>query len=189
MVGAGLGMARHPGRGLDVVKRSRAMAELIVKDEVNAAPRSSINVPIGAHRELAVVTVPIDDLKGIKNKLGGKLNDVVLAASAGGLRELLLSRGETPPEAGLRAMVPVNVRTDGEKLALGNKISSLFVELPVAEPDPLRRYQLQTSASRAPQAARPGDRLPGADRLQRPRAAGASTASSRARCTRRGCST
>ena len=148
MVGAGLGMVRHPGRGIDVVKRSRAMAELIVQDEVNAAPASSINVPIGAHREVAVVTVPIDELKAIKNSLGGKLNDVVLAASTTGLRELLLSRGETPPEAGLRAMVPVNVRTDGEKLALGNKISSLFVELPVAEPDTLRRYQLQSSASR-----------------------------------------
>jgi WS/DGAT/MGAT family acyltransferase len=148
MVGAGLGVVRHPGRGVDVVKRSRAMAELIVEDEVNAAPASSINVPIGAHREIAVVTVPIDELKAIKNSLGGKLNDVVLAASTAGLRELLLSRGETPPEAGLRAMVPVNVRKDGEKLALGNKISSLFVELPVAEPDTLRRYQLQSSASR-----------------------------------------
>ena len=44
-------------------------------------------------------------------------------------------------------MVPVNIRSDSERLALGNKISSLFVELPVAEPDPLRRYRLQTSAS------------------------------------------
>ncbi|MCB0874648.1 MAG: wax ester/triacylglycerol synthase family O-acyltransferase [Solirubrobacterales bacterium] len=147
-VGAGLGMVRHPGRGIDALKRSRALAELIVKDEINAAPHTSINVPIGAHREIAVVTVPIDDLKGIKNSLGGKLNDVVLSASAGGLRELMLSRGETPPESGLRAMVPVNVRSDSEHLALGNKISSLFVELPVAEADPLRRYQLQTAASR-----------------------------------------
>ncbi|MFN8112103.1 MAG: wax ester/triacylglycerol synthase family O-acyltransferase [Solirubrobacterales bacterium] len=148
IVGAGVGMVRHPGRGLDTLKRSRAMAELIVQDELNAAPASSINVPIGAHREIAVVTAPIAELKGIKDSLGGKLNDVILTASTAGLRELLLSRGETPPEAGLRAMVPVNVRTDGEKLALGNKISSLFVELPVAESDPLRRYQLQTAASR-----------------------------------------
>lgn len=147
MVGAGLGMARHTGRGLDALKRSRALAELLVQDELNAAPPSSINVPIGAHRRLAVISVPIDDLKAVKNALGGKLNDVVLAASAGGLRELLLSRGETPPEPGLRAMVPVNVRSDSERLALGNKISSLFVELPVAEPDPLRRYLQQISAT------------------------------------------
>ncbi len=147
IVGAGIDMVRHPSHGLDAIRRSRAMAELIVQDEISAAPRSSINVPIGAHRELAVVSTPIDDLKAVKNSLGGKLNDVVLAASAGGLRALLLARGETPPEPGLRAMVPVNVRTDSEKLALGNKISSLFVELPVGEADPLRRYQLQASAS------------------------------------------
>jgi WS/DGAT/MGAT family acyltransferase len=147
MVGAGIDLVRHPGHGLDVLKRSQAMVELIVKDEVNAAPRSSINVPIGAHRRLAVITVPIDDLKAIKNALGGKLNDVVLAASAGGLRELLLSRGEAPPEEGLRAMVPVNVRNASERLALGNKISSLFVELPVSEPDPLRRYLQQRQAT------------------------------------------
>jgi WS/DGAT/MGAT family acyltransferase len=143
----GLSLARHPDRGFDALKRSRALAELLIRDELIAAPSSSINVPIGGHRRLAVVVVPLADLKAIKNGLGGKLNDVVLAASAGGLRALLLSRGEDPPSAGLRAMVPVNIRSSGESLDLGNKISSLFVELPVAEPDPLRRYRLQAAAS------------------------------------------
>ncbi len=147
MVGSSLGLARHPGRGVDVLKRSQAMAELIVKDELTAAPKSSINVPIGAHRRLAIVTVPIADLKAIKDALGGKLNDVVLAASAGGLRALLTSRGEELPQPGLRAMVPVNIRHDSERLALGNKITSLFVELPVGEPDPLRRFDMQKAAT------------------------------------------
>ena len=89
LVGAGLGVARHPGRGVDTAKRARSMAEVLVKDELNAAPHSSINVPIGAHRELAIVSAPLADLKAAKDGLGGKLNDVVLAASAGGLRKLL----------------------------------------------------------------------------------------------------
>ena len=38
-------------------------------------------------------------------------------------------------------MVPMNVRVASEHLALGNRISSLFVELPVAEADPVRRYR------------------------------------------------
>jgi WS/DGAT/MGAT family acyltransferase len=67
----------------------------------------------------------------------------VLAAAAGGLRRLLLTRGEDPPAQGLRAMVPMNVRTAGERLAMGNKISSLFVHLPVAAEDPADRYRLQ----------------------------------------------
>jgi len=39
-------------------------------------------------------------------------------------------------------MVPVNIRREGDRGELGNKVSSLFVELPVAEADPLRRYEL-----------------------------------------------
>ena len=63
--------------------------------------------------------------------------------TAGGIRRLFEHRGESPPRAGVRAMVPVNIRTAAEQLALGNRITSLFVHLPVAEPDPLRRYELQ----------------------------------------------
>jgi hypothetical protein len=37
-------------------------------------------------------------------------------------------------------MVPVNIRDASEQLHLGNRISSLFAHLPVAEPDPLARY-------------------------------------------------
>lgn len=40
-------------------------------------------------------------------------------------------------------MVPVNIRSAAERLALGNRITSLFVHLPVAERDPRRRYELQ----------------------------------------------
>jgi diacylglycerol O-acyltransferase len=65
----------------------------------------------------------------------------VLAISAGGLRRLFLARGEAPPAAGLRAQIPVNLRTPEHEHALGNALTSLFVELPVAEPDPLARYR------------------------------------------------
>ena len=81
-----------------------------MKDEVVAAPPSSINVPIGTGRRLAVISTPLARLKEIKRALGGTVNDVVLAATAGGLRALLDSRGDTPPPQGLRAMVPVNIR-------------------------------------------------------------------------------
>ena len=75
------------------------------------------------------------------------VNDVVLCAATGALRELLLARGEDPPRHGLRAMVPVNVRSEGDHGDLGNQVSSLFVGLPVAEDDPLRRYQLVVAAT------------------------------------------
>jgi diacylglycerol O-acyltransferase / wax synthase len=128
--GAGMHAIRHPREAL---ARSRSLAGLLMRDEVIAAPQSSVNVPIGSTRRFAVVNVPLAELKAIRRALGGSVNDVALAACTTGLRRLLLSRGEQPPAQGLRAMVPMNVRDTSEHLALGNRVSSLFVELPVAE--------------------------------------------------------
>lgn len=135
--------ATHPEHARDIGRRARALARVLLEDEVVGAPRSSLNEPMGGARELAVVEFALDDLKRIKDSLGGTVNDVVLAGMAGSLRRLLLERDEEPPAAGLRAMVPVNIRSAAEHLSLGNKITSLFVHLPVAEPEPLRRYRLQ----------------------------------------------
>ncbi len=144
-----IGVATHPHRARDAWRRSRALAELLYRDEVIAAPRCSLNQPISARRQLAVISVNLDELKGIKNALGGTLNDVVLAAAAGGLRRLLLARGDELPPRGLRAMVPVNLRTAADRLAMGNKISSLFVHLPVAVADPGDRYRRQIDEAEA----------------------------------------
>lgn len=155
----GLGLARHPGRAREALHSARAMAEVIVRDEIMAAPHTSLNVPIGGKRRLGIATVELDEVKRLKNALGGTVNDVVLDLSAGALRRLLLSRGEEPPSAGLRAMVPVNVRTAGEHLALGNRISSLFVSLPVAEADPVERFRAQV---REAESLKSGDAALGA---------------------------
>ena len=137
----GADIARHPGRLVDGLRRSAALAELILKDEVVAAPHSSLNRPIGTERRFEVVRVPLAQLKEIKTALGGTVNDVALTAVAGGLRQVLLARGEEPPRQGLRAMVPVNIRQAGDHLSLGNRITSLFVHLPVAVGDPLGRFE------------------------------------------------
>jgi diacylglycerol O-acyltransferase len=124
----------------ETARRGKALAELLLRNEVRAAPHSSLTRALGKYRRYAFVDVPLDDLKLIKRELGGTVNDVALAATASGLRALLLSRDEEPPADGLRAMVPVNVRTTAEQMALGNRITSLFVHLPVAVENPLVRY-------------------------------------------------
>ena len=135
---AGVGAALHPRQSLG---RVAAAAELIVRDEVIATPQTSLNGPMSASRAFAVVRLELDAVKDVKNRLGGTVNDVVLAVCAGGLRHLLLERGEQPPSRGLRAQVPVNIRAEDREHALGNELTSLFVELPVEEADPLRRYR------------------------------------------------
>ena len=137
--------ALHPR---DALKRSLALAELLVRDELIPAPHTSLNVPIGQGRRFAVVRASVGELKAIGRHFGGSLNDAALAACAGGLRQLLLSRGETLPDRGLRAMVPVNVRDPSSELALGNRVSSLFVELPVAERNPGARMSQIVESTR-----------------------------------------
>jgi WS/DGAT/MGAT family acyltransferase len=139
---AGVHSVLHPRESLH---KARAALAMIVREELMPAPRTSLNEAIGTRRRFEVLSSSLADLKEIKSVLGGTVNDVALAITASGLRALLLSRGEVPPEQGLRAMVPMNVRQASEHLALGNKISSLFLDLPVAEPDALIRYR-ETSA-------------------------------------------
>jgi WS/DGAT/MGAT family acyltransferase len=134
---AGLGAARHPRSSVEHV---RAAAELIVRDEVVAAPATSLNGATSGTRDFVSVRFDLADIKDIKDRLGGTVNDVVLAICTSALRELLLERGEDLPPGGLRAQVPVNIRPEDREHALGNELTSLFVELPVAEPDPAARY-------------------------------------------------
>jgi WS/DGAT/MGAT family acyltransferase len=139
-VRTGADLALHPSKLGEAASHGRALVELLIRDELIAAPRTGLNVPIGTTRTYDVVRVELDELKAIKSSLGGTVNDVVLCAATGGLRKLLVSRGEEPPSRGMRAMVPMNVRTAGEHLALGNRITSLFVHLPVASETPVARF-------------------------------------------------
>ncbi len=104
------------------------------------APDTPLNVPIGEQRRFGVARTELDDYKRVRKAHGGTVNDVVLATVAGALRGWLLSRGESVRSSTtVRAMVPVSVRPDQEQGALGNRVSSYLVDLPVGEPDPVVR--------------------------------------------------
>jgi WS/DGAT/MGAT family acyltransferase len=103
------------------------------------APPLSINRPVGRHRRFLGVTVPLDDVKRVREAFGGTINDVVLAGIAGGLAPLLEARGELRPGLQLKVMCPVSVRVDDEQLALGNRVSAMIFPIPVGEPDPVAR--------------------------------------------------
>lgn len=138
VLGAGLHAALHPR---ETARRGVALAELLVREEIQGAADLSINRPIGPERVLRAAAIDLDEARAVKAALGGTLNDVVLAGVCAGLRTLLRSRGEALPARGVRVMVPMNVRSGDRDGALGNRISSLFVELPVAEPNPVARYE------------------------------------------------
>ncbi|MEN3356345.1 MAG: diacylglycerol O-acyltransferase / wax synthase [Mycobacteriales bacterium] len=104
------------------------------------APGSPLNATIGEQRRIGLARTELDDYKRVRKAHGGTVNDVVLATVAGALRGWLLSRGEAVTGATMvRAMVPVSVRATTEQGALGNRVSSYFVDLPVGEADPVVR--------------------------------------------------
>ena len=83
--------------------------------------------------------MPLDDVRRIGKRAGGTLNDVVLAIAAGALRDFLRQHGVLVDDLDFRVVVPVNVRAEGERAALGNRVSELIARLPLAEADPWKR--------------------------------------------------
>jgi diacylglycerol O-acyltransferase / wax synthase len=112
------------------------------------APPGAFNVAVGPNRRFAAAEVPVADAKAVKNALGGTVNDVVLAAVTGGLRKLLLGRGDRVRGVALRALVPVSIRDPSQRMALGNRVSMFFVDLPVGVADPAGRLRRIARATR-----------------------------------------
>lgn len=83
--------------------------------------------------------IPVDTLKDIARATDSKINDVVLAAVAGGLRRYLVSREQKVDGLEPRALVPVDLRPIEEAFELGNRFGLVFVPLPLDIDDPLDR--------------------------------------------------
>jgi diacylglycerol O-acyltransferase / wax synthase len=109
---------------------------------LNPAPSSPYNKSIGPHRRFNWVRVNLADIKAIKNELGGTVNDVVLATIAGALGKHLRRRGQNTDGMELKAMVPVSVRADVERGALGNRVAAMMAPLPVWCQDPVARLDI-----------------------------------------------
>jgi WS/DGAT/MGAT family acyltransferase len=112
---------------------------------LSPAADTPLNRPIGPHRRFDWVGLDIEEVKHIKNALGGTVNDVVLATVAGAVSRFLEQRGITlrrQKELDFRAFCPVSVRSAEERGALGNRVSSIVARLPIAERDPARRLAL-----------------------------------------------
>ncbi|HEX6239198.1 MAG TPA: wax ester/triacylglycerol synthase family O-acyltransferase [Acidimicrobiales bacterium] len=121
----------------------------VVRDGL-VAPPSSLNSSIGAGRRFAWVHSRFRDAADVGHSVGGTVNDVVLSAVAGGLRYLLLGRGElVPHDLTMKVLVPVSVRREEERGTLGNRVGSVFAALPVGIGDPARRLARVTATTRS----------------------------------------
>lgn len=97
-----------------------------------AAPMTSLNRPIGPNRRYAMARADLAAVKAAGKAAGGTVNDTILAIVAGMLARVVGDL-ERPPVA----LVPVSVRREGDEG--GNRISTVLVDLPADERNPVRR--------------------------------------------------
>jgi WS/DGAT/MGAT family acyltransferase len=110
----------------------------LVEVRASRAPKTRFNAKITPHRRFSFGSLALDDIKAIKDQLGIKVNDVVVALCASAVREWLLERGELPEEP-LVALVPMSVRTEEERGTFGNKVTGMILPIPTNVEDPRER--------------------------------------------------
>jgi diacylglycerol O-acyltransferase / wax synthase len=106
------------------------------------APRSMLNVPITGARRFAAQSWDLERIRSVGEQVGGSLNDVVLAMSAGALRRYLLDH-DALPEQPLVSAVPVSLRDrDDDAPGDGNAVGVVLCNLGTNLEDPLARFDL-----------------------------------------------
>ena len=151
------GTVRRPATVLDMARLSISearSASLWLTGALTAAGRTAAGVvrpprptPLRAelseHRRIGIARAELDEFRAVRAAHGGTVNDVILATVTGGLRRWLMSRGEALRDvATVRALVPVSVSGEDEFASGGersSRVKALLVDLPVGEPEPLRR--------------------------------------------------
>lgn len=147
-VGAGLANLGHP---IATARRFReavpALRELFAGEP---GPVTSLHRLIGPERRLALIRGELDRVREVADRHDATVNDVLLAATAGGLSAFLRSRGEAVET--LPIYVPVSLRRGRSGPAEGNLIGQMVVPLPMGESDPderLRRIAATTAERKA----------------------------------------
>jgi diacylglycerol O-acyltransferase / wax synthase len=106
-----------------------------------------INGPTGPYRRCDWFNFDLDHAKAVKNRLGGTVNDVIVAAITGGVRRFFEDRGIDLSDMNFHAIIPVNTRSAAERQMVGNRSSAWLMPLPVQKPDPVERLRAVSEAT------------------------------------------
>ena len=146
------GVGRYPGFGLlakagsvlNRVTRQGSGRHEVARPRL-IAPDTPFNGPIGPHRRFAYGSLPLDEVKRVKNAFGVTVNDVVMALCATVMRRWLVDH-DALPEQPLVTLVPLSVRTPEQAKDAGNQVSVMLAPLPTNIADPAARLAEVTSA-------------------------------------------
>jgi WS/DGAT/MGAT family acyltransferase len=111
----------------------------VVSASLRPTSRTPLNPNIGPYRRFDWTRFDLAAVKEVKDRLGGTLNDVVLACAAGAIGRFLMRRGLRVDDLVFRAQVPMSIRTGVERGAAGNRVVMLLALLPIAERNPRKR--------------------------------------------------
>jgi WS/DGAT/MGAT family acyltransferase len=105
-------------------------------------PPTAFKGPLGVSKRVAWADpLPLDEVRLLGKVLSCTVNDVLLACATGALRSYLIACGEDVDGLTIRATVPVNLRPLEHAKKLGNHFGLVFLELPIGEPNPMRRLE------------------------------------------------
>jgi WS/DGAT/MGAT family acyltransferase len=145
LIGQGMEMAANPQAATDALE-SATRKGMDFAGEVARLALMGRDAPtrfkgaLGTRKRAAwAEPFPLDEVKVLGKALGCSINDVLLAMAAGALRAYLEEKGDAVQGIEIRAIVPVNLRPEGEARQLGNRFGLVFVELPVGVDHPLER--------------------------------------------------
>ena len=137
--------AQRPRETLARLQEQLAALGETLSAGLHPASPTPLNRELGPHRRFDWTTFDLAPVKEVKNRLGGTVNDVVLATVSGALGDFFEQRGVTRAAQramDVRAMVPVSVRAESERGTTGNQIALWAASLPIGETDPRRRLAL-----------------------------------------------
>ena len=150
-------VARSPVRSYASIRPSARSLWSAAQPLLQPASRTPMNVAVGSDRRFERAEAPLEEIKTIKKHLGGTVNDVILAITAGGLRRFLDERagGAVSDDLDIRALVPVSLRQTQAPGEAGNQVSELIVPLHVDEADPVERLHAITRTTQELKNSRP----------------------------------
>jgi diacylglycerol O-acyltransferase len=134
---------RHPGETWRYLEHQlgRLARTLPVLGGSSLASGGVLWTELSRHRRFASLAADLDDFRRVRDEHGGTVNDVILAAIAGGIRGWMHTRAEqVTAKTSFRAMVPMSVvSADGLPTSLGSKVRGHLLSLPVGESNPVVR--------------------------------------------------
>ena len=135
------GMRKLAGYAPRVRENLRGLQN-VLRSGLKPTPRTPFTEhDISPYRRFDWTSFDLDEVKAVKKALGGTVNDVVVTATTGAVRRFLQRRNkDVDAIEGFRTVLPVNTRKS-VGLSVGNHVAMLLADLPVSEPDPLRRLE------------------------------------------------